>query len=124
MGWKIEQRFSDLEFNVSLPDDPFYVESLDSAHVSGQGSSLLAARNWEAAVKEYREGGPLTRTTSQPTQLGYAYVGIGDEAGAIAEFEQVIMLAPMIPWDTTTWPLSTSITASTWTGHWKWPGGQ
>lgn len=98
-GLKIEQRFSDLEFNVSLPDDLFYVEEFEILRTSlAKGAAFLAARNWEAAVKEYEKVVAIDPyNIAAHSNLGYAYVGIGDEAGAIAEFEQVIMLAPDDP---------------------------
>jgi Flp pilus assembly protein TadD len=98
-GLEITQKFSDLKFNVSLPDELFYVEEFEILRTSlAKGAAFLASRNWEAAVKEYEKVVAIDPyNIAAHSNLGYAYVGIGDEAGAIAEFEQVIMLAPDDP---------------------------
>ena len=98
-GLEVTQKFSDLKFNVSLPDELFYVEEFEILRTSlAKGAAFLASRNWEAAVKEYEKVVAIDPyNVAAHSNLGYAYVGIGDEAGAIAEFEQVIMLAPDDP---------------------------
>jgi len=98
-GLEVTQKFSDLKFNVSLSDELFYVEEFEVLRTSlAKGAAFLASRNWEAAVKEYEKVVAIDPyNVAAHSNLGYAYVGIGDEAGAIAEFEQVIMLAPNDP---------------------------
>ncbi len=95
----IVQEFSDLEFNVTLPDELFYVEEFEILRSAfAKGAAFLASRNYEAAVKEFQKVVSIDPyNIAAHSNLGYAYVGSGDEAGAIAEFEQVIMLAPEEP---------------------------
>ncbi len=93
------QEFSDLQFNVTLPDELFYVEEFEILRSAfAKGAAFLASRNYEAAVKEFQKVVSIDPyNIAAHSNLGYAYVGSGDEAGAIAEFEQVIMLAPEDP---------------------------
>ncbi|NMB10739.1 MAG: tetratricopeptide repeat protein [Firmicutes bacterium] len=95
----IVQEFSDLEFNVTLPDELFYVEEFEILRSAfAKGAAFLASRNYEAAVKEFQKVVSIDPyNIAAHSNLGYAYVGCGDEAGAIAEFEQVIMLSPEEP---------------------------
>ncbi|NLJ86112.1 MAG: tetratricopeptide repeat protein [Firmicutes bacterium] len=95
----IRQEFSDLQFNVSLADELFYVEEFEVLRSAfAKGTAFLTSRNYPAAVKEFQRIVAIDPyNVLAHSNLGYAYVGSGDEAGAIAEFEQVIMLAPDEP---------------------------
>lgn len=95
----IVQEFSDLQFNVVLPDELFYVEEFEVLRSAfAKGAAFLASRNYEAAAKEFEKIVSIDPyNIGAHSNLGCAYVGCGDEAGAIAEFEQVIMLAPEEP---------------------------
>ena len=93
------QQFSDLQFNVSLPDELFYVEEFEILRAAfAKGNAFLASRNYSSAVKEFQRIVAIDPyNVAAHSNLGYAYIESGDEAGAIAEFEQVIMLAPEEP---------------------------
>lgn len=95
----VTQEFSDLKFNVTLPDEVFYVEEFEILRSAfAKGTAFLASRNYGAAVKEFQKVVAIDPyNIAAHSNLGYAYVGNDDEAGAIAEFEQVIMLAPQEP---------------------------
>lgn len=93
------QQFSNLQFNVSLPDELFYVEEFEILRTAfAKGSAFLASRNYTSAIREFQKIVAIDPyNVAAHSNLGYAYVESGDEAGAIAEFEQVIMLAPEEP---------------------------
>ena len=95
----VVQEFSDLKFNVTLPDELFYVEEFEILRSAfAKGTAFLASRNYGAAVKEFQKVVSIDPyNIAAHSNLGYAYVGNDDDAGAIAEFEQVIMLAPQEP---------------------------
>jgi Flp pilus assembly protein TadD/outer membrane lipoprotein-sorting protein len=95
----VMQEFSDLKFDVPLPDELFYVEEFEILRTAfAKGTAFLASRNFPAAVKEFQKVVAIDPyNIAAHSNLGYAYVGNHDEAGAIAEFEQVIMLAPHEP---------------------------
>lgn len=95
----VVQEFSDLKFNVALPDELFHVEEFEILRSAfAKGTAFLASRNYGAAVKEFQKVVSIDPyNIAAHSNLGYAYIGNDDEAGAIAEFEQVIMLAPQEP---------------------------
>ncbi|NLK07473.1 MAG: tetratricopeptide repeat protein [Firmicutes bacterium] len=98
-GLSIAQQFTNLDFNVTLPDELFYVEEFEVLRTAfAKGTAFLLARNYHSAVKEFEKIVAIDPyNVAAHSNLGYAYIESGDEAGAIAEFEQVIMLAPKDP---------------------------